>query len=815
MPGSPSFLQRYRQLTFWNKVAFWGSVASLIGFPLSIISLLLGWLSLGGTASLAEFIQNPLALLCFASVLCPLIYLCFRIGRVAAFIVAGRSLPPEQQAVLVKAEYRDLQPDSLPPDIWHKAQRDNLIFKGSVCFLCLLLLAFIFYLAYQNLNAESRQEREQRNAELARLRSEIDKSYRETEESHARDRRRLVVAAEAHGQAQAIARFLPSDLTLQHARKLKELVQEFTEKVDQSQISPEDLSRIKLSEATVANIEHRYEDALNLVPNKLLQLEREKTDKQISREYEMMKVHAESYEGLCKWEKALASNQRLVVLKPEDYDARAGIARCHYYLGHTRDALAVWNELLHLLEKKFNHGDIKTGWQLAIGMINYAGVLAELGRPKEALAYATTAVNVQMLVMKRDKPLTHWVDLARTLLRRSDILADLGQYSNSLEDLDAADIAIVSMIKDGKIPETNNISASILSSRALVQLETGKAKEALVTIDKAIEMQTAIAMGRKEVVIIEQLAVSYDNRAMIRLGLGDENGAFTDFEKCIAIYDKLIADGHQEVSGRLATTLRKRGMVRADRLELIKAVDDLTKAEPIAKSFAKNQGTPAAEYDVAMIWSTLATIQRLAALRSESKKQRREFLDRAAHNQGEAAKLMAHLYSITGNEQYREDAIACLIKQTAALHELGNRQRAGEILKKVATALPPIEKILAASGSKDRLAIIKINVGMLESELGSSEKGIKLMNDGIQLHRERDADGSKRGRHQLAQSLQLRGRVYGNNKMKDLAIQDLDESITLFKQLIADGHRSVQEELNRSLRHRREAELGQPLRELP
>jgi hypothetical protein len=176
---------------------------------------------------------------------------------------------------------------------------------------------------------------------------------------------------------------------------------------------------------------------------------------------------------------------------------------------------------------------------------------------------------------------------------------------------------------------------------------------------------------------------------------------------------------------------------------------------------------------------------------------------------------MAHLYSITSSEPYREEEVVCLIRQAIALYEMKDTQGAKAILKKITVALPPVAKAATAFGSKNRLAMIKVNVGILESELGGLENGIKLMDEGIRLQRELAADGSSGPRHQLGQSLQLRGKVYGNNKMKELAIRDLDESIALFKKLIAEGRRSVQAELDRSLRHRREAELGQPLRNLP
>ncbi len=34
--------QRYRRLTLWNKVGFWGSVASLVGVLIALLTVVLG-----------------------------------------------------------------------------------------------------------------------------------------------------------------------------------------------------------------------------------------------------------------------------------------------------------------------------------------------------------------------------------------------------------------------------------------------------------------------------------------------------------------------------------------------------------------------------------------------------------------------------------------------------------------------------------------------------------------------------------------------------------------------------------------------------
>ncbi len=36
-----TLLQRYRRLTLWNKVGFWGSVASIIGLVIAFVTLVL------------------------------------------------------------------------------------------------------------------------------------------------------------------------------------------------------------------------------------------------------------------------------------------------------------------------------------------------------------------------------------------------------------------------------------------------------------------------------------------------------------------------------------------------------------------------------------------------------------------------------------------------------------------------------------------------------------------------------------------------------------------------------------------------------
>src|SRR5205807_5656929 len=102
--------------------------------------------------------------------------------------------------------------------------------------------------------------------EAAILRDRIDAVQAELQKALDNDKRLLATAAEASGQASMIARYSPPSPEIKElADKLKQLVGEFTAQVGTRPAQDADGLRIRLAEATIANVEQRYRDALDLV----------------------------------------------------------------------------------------------------------------------------------------------------------------------------------------------------------------------------------------------------------------------------------------------------------------------------------------------------------------------------------------------------------------------------------------------------------------------------------------------------------------------------------------------------------------------
>jgi hypothetical protein len=143
-----SFRARYGQLNTWSKISFWGSVASMIGLPIGILSLVLTISSGGGTPAIISALTDPVSILLLAAVLVFGLYVVFRSIRLLFFVAGLSSVPSAHQAVLLKAEYAAVQPDSITADERRKADRDWYIFVFSIVLVVASLVGLNLYLRH-------------------------------------------------------------------------------------------------------------------------------------------------------------------------------------------------------------------------------------------------------------------------------------------------------------------------------------------------------------------------------------------------------------------------------------------------------------------------------------------------------------------------------------------------------------------------------------------------------------------------------------------------------------------------------------------
>jgi tetratricopeptide (TPR) repeat protein len=123
---------------------------------------------------------------------------------------------------------------------------------------------------------------------------------------------------------------------------LHTLLQEFYYK---GRLSDVESLELRLSQATLANAEQRFADALNIITGQDEQGERPRTEAQLSRALRVLQIRGDALYGLQKWEDALERYRKALRLQPDRVATIARLAECQAALGKRDEALLTYAEL--------------------------------------------------------------------------------------------------------------------------------------------------------------------------------------------------------------------------------------------------------------------------------------------------------------------------------------------------------------------------------------------------------------------------------------------------------------------------------------
>src|SRR5260370_8728957 len=96
-----SFWERYGQLNFWSKFSFWSSVATLVGLPIGIISLVLSLASLGGAPTIVNALSSQVTITLLIALAALTLFLIFKRFRLLLFVPGLIIIPASQQPCLL------------------------------------------------------------------------------------------------------------------------------------------------------------------------------------------------------------------------------------------------------------------------------------------------------------------------------------------------------------------------------------------------------------------------------------------------------------------------------------------------------------------------------------------------------------------------------------------------------------------------------------------------------------------------------------------------------------------------------------------
>jgi tetratricopeptide (TPR) repeat protein len=784
-----SYFRRFSMLNWSNKINLIGALVSILAAPLTFI-LTSNPIT---TALAAGFVFSSLLVAA---------RLQWKLSRMRSFEQSFRDLPAEQHLSRLRAEYGAIPPDMLPKDFLQH-RRQAMLFSGSLFVFILvffgwlaLLLSIVWVSVADYGHAEDKRrleaERDALTLDVDSLRIALDGAQRKLDELLTRERTQHVATARVAGQAGVVAQFRPSRETKALSDQLESLLAQF-----QSKASPvlgaDDDRLVRLSKATVLLAKAEYSQAERMVSDEDAQIEKVRTDTQIGREREIVSVRAKSLYGLEKWEQALASYDRLMILRPSDLDAKSGRGRCLFQLGRLKDSLKVWNDILIELEPTYIHkrDQPELAQRIAAAYLNRSGVLAGLGNLAAAMMDVRFAVDFLAYLATKEHAAAHViVGLVKSQQHMAALLADQGKPIQALSWLDQATATFGRL--GSSADENSSLQASLLNDCAIILLEAGRDSEAIIAADKAV----ALCERAKNPNAMADILI---NRAQIQLEFHALDKAEQDASRAISVLNDVAQSGRVgDVSLRLAMALRTRATVYAHKRKVKEASADCMLAIGTLVPLINTTSTLDVPHEAALIYSLYGQVLLHAAGRNE------ERLSLALKALDEADVLLKKLRMKSSAIHIAVNLASSCVTRFHVLYRLNRKEESRVVLM---DALRVFGEIHAREGDPYGQSIESealLHLGLIEVDEGDTKNGIDRLNKSVEIARGLERTRLFRGSFALASAVFARGRVYVNTGNVDLAQADMNEAEKLYGVLSQSGDRDSEIGLRniRELRNR-------------
>ena len=624
-----------------------------------------------------------------------------------------------------------------------------------------------------------------RQKELASIVAKRDALQAKLDEEHARSHQLVRGVEHALGTSEEMSRTDPDVTRL--SLELKELLAHYDKQYANRTATKIDDLQLRLARATLANAEARYNDAAALITETDLRNEQAKTDFQHGHEATANRIFADAQFGLHNWARALASYDRVQELKPNDVEARRMRATCLTYLNRVRDSEREWQSLLEDLTTQFNHdGTVSSGIEAATAFANFGGAQANDGQLQDAIVSLTTAKNLLFLLFKKSKTLAVGINLAATLTRLGDVLADIHDHKNGLEEYNHAVTLYELYLKsnDYRLLGLRIEYAHCLRNRSSCLFEMGNTAAAFKDVDSAIAIQTEVIEKSGHHEIRDALAMSLTNRAAILSTTGGTRRALHDANDAIDIYRQEITE-HKRVELRrdMAYALETRGSIlsgsgdyAASSKDFVDAIVLLTQLIKSGESDVGNLlASVEAEYGEMLL--ELHNSQRIAAALVEAQgalTDAKRILGTIIHKQGRVE---------------LENSFAIVLNLRAAV--LGRRHEFSAAKDDLEQAIAIYSRSRATPlGAADRQRFAKCltNYGAILFETGGTDMAImKAFEDALGIHSQLLKEGENAIALDRAITLSVRARVLQNTGRGNEARADLDEAIRIVEKSVADG----------------------------
>jgi tetratricopeptide (TPR) repeat protein len=350
---------------------------------------------------------------------------------------------------------------------------------------------------------------------------------------------------------------------------------------------------IRLSQATLANAEQRFAEALKMIPAENEKVNPAGATAAIVHTVRVLQIRGDSFYGLHEWGHALDHYRPLLTLTSNRLATIARVAECYAALGRTNEALTTYAELA----KSHSHrGDaFLTQGRSDAALPHYAKAIEIQTRLIEQAGRSGLANELAMshrhrgdtflLQGKSDAALPHYAkaieiqtplieqagrsELAMSHHQRGDAFLVQGKSASALGHYEKALAMQVRLVKDEGRSELANDMARSHGSLGNSLLAQRKLDAALGHYGEAIEIQTRLIEQEGRIELTSELAESHNNRGVVRRAQGKLDAAIGDFDHAIQILSRL---DEQEGQSERVMIRTPRGLVPRAQVKLVVAM---------------------------------------------------------------------------------------------------------------------------------------------------------------------------------------------------------------------------------------------------
>ena len=355
---------------------------------------------------------------------------------------------------------------------------------------------------------------------------------------------------------------------------------------------------------------------------------------------------------------------------------------------------------------------------------------------------------------------------AGLLLNASKLLMEKAEFRKALEIIEEA----IAIYEGQPHLELNNALAGCYTTKGIVLGSLGKLNEAITEFEKVIAIREKLLMqGRRE--IVTDLAMAYLNKGIVLAQLWKLKEAITEFEKAIVILGELLEQGRIELVNDLAIAFMSKGNALQDLGEQYEAISEYGRAAAMLATLV-GQGHTGLTNNLAMVYmnkgialgslgklnEAIVEYEKAIVIREELVKQGR----------GELANELAMVYlnkgvALRGLGKQNEAIIEC--EKAIAIQNRLMEQGRGELANELAKAY--------------------LNKGNALQDLGKLKEATEIYGKAILLWEETLLSGEVQNLPHLAGSLGNRLidlRKIGNYELAAKDMQRLHELLEFTKQ---------------------------------